>query len=59
LSGKTHLQAPVPIFGVHLLELGSRAGDPGIVDEHVETAERHRGCIEQVRNGTAISHVAM
>jgi hypothetical protein len=52
----------VPIGDADVLDRRGRPGDPGVVDQHVETAEMRRGCVEHrvhlCRNGDVGNHSA-
>ena len=47
LAGEVDIDAAPPGRGIDLLDRARRAGDAGIVDQHVEAAERARGLVEQ------------
>jgi hypothetical protein len=58
LPGQADVQAAVPVFGIHLLDLRGRPGDAGIVDQHVEAAEFCQCLGEQVCDCLAVRDVA-
>src|SRR5438034_4922359 len=58
LTGDVDVERSCPIGWIDFFAARGRTGDPGVVDEHIETAQRAQRFLEETRDGGAIGDVA-
>ena len=57
LAGQVDVDAAAPVLRVDVLDRGGRAGDAGIVDQHVQAAQAGPDPVEQPVHGGLVGHV--
>jgi hypothetical protein len=58
LPGEIDLEAAVPIFRIDLFDAAGGAGDAGVVDQAIKSAERFGYLVEQLSDLLALGHIA-